>query len=216
MKHSKNDRFYIDELLAKAGEDIVSDGDLLEFEMPSFCSGDYHAVIYFDEQNYPYILKSQNYLEGCRDWSIRRVNKKPHQPTAEKIKERVLSQFSPPSVDEIINQFPSFSKTSPPKPKLESLEQVVEALNKRIPDFLAEKAVVCGLWDSGYMATIDIMGLNLWDSEVSQVLTPLGPDGDFLEATYDDIFDHCLRELKKYAEWFSGIAFANMRSKSFH
>jgi hypothetical protein len=98
------------------------------------------------------------------------------------------------------------SDWSPPKPKLESLEQVVEALNKRIPDFLAENAVVCGLWDSGYVATIDIMGLNLWDSETSQVLTPPDGKGYFLEATYDDVFDHCLRELKKYAEWFSGIA----------
>ncbi len=39
------------------------------FEMPSFCSGDYEAVIYEDEKGL-YIKKEDNYFEGCRDFEV--------------------------------------------------------------------------------------------------------------------------------------------------
>jgi len=51
-------------LLANAKE-----GDVIDFEMPSFCSGDYQAKIKKDN-NGLYIDKSQNYLSGCRDYSL--------------------------------------------------------------------------------------------------------------------------------------------------
>jgi hypothetical protein len=45
-------------------------GDIIEFEMPSFCSGEYKAKIYIDDDGDPYIDKSDNYYDGCRDLYI--------------------------------------------------------------------------------------------------------------------------------------------------
>jgi hypothetical protein len=208
--HNKNDRYYIDDLLEAAGEGEVEPGDQIVFEMPSFCSGDYIAIVYLDETNYPYILKTKNYFEGCRDWSVKRQNKKPKLPlTKEEIRERVLSQvhfapgWSPEELKEKAqNRITFASDWAPLPPVYNSLQEVVDALNKRIPTHLEEKAIVCGLWDSGYVAVIDICGICLWDSEIPQVLIRDIEQG----ATYNDIFDHCLRQLRQYAEYFGGIA----------
>lgn len=51
-------------LLANAEE-----GDIIDFEMPPFCSGDYIAKIYKDN-NGLYIKKEDNYLSGCRDYTL--------------------------------------------------------------------------------------------------------------------------------------------------
>ena len=47
----------------------ITVGDIIEFEMPSFCSGDYLATVYGDELGL-YINASDNYFEGCRDFEI--------------------------------------------------------------------------------------------------------------------------------------------------
>lgn len=51
-------------LLAKAKA-----GDIISFDMPAFCSGDYYAKIYTDEFGL-YIKKADNYLKGCRNYSL--------------------------------------------------------------------------------------------------------------------------------------------------
>lgn len=48
-----------------------NDGDILEFKMPSFCSGDYEARIYIDSDGDPYINRLDSYYDGCRDFSIK-------------------------------------------------------------------------------------------------------------------------------------------------
>lgn len=65
----KNNRVYIREWFNKDQE--FKDGDILEFEMPPFCSGDYKARIYIDNDGDPYIDKLDNYYEGCRDLFVR-------------------------------------------------------------------------------------------------------------------------------------------------
>lgn len=45
----------------------LSEGDVIEFEMPPFCSGDYKATVYKDKQGL-YIKKSENFFKGCRDF----------------------------------------------------------------------------------------------------------------------------------------------------
>lgn len=53
-------------------EDYLSkaeEGDTIDFEMPSFCSGDYQAVVKRDEHGL-YIDKKDNYMKGCRDFEI--------------------------------------------------------------------------------------------------------------------------------------------------
>ena len=66
---SKNNRVYIREWFNKNQE--FKDGDILEFEMPSFCTGDYEAIIYIDSDGDPYIYKSNDYYKGCRDLFVR-------------------------------------------------------------------------------------------------------------------------------------------------
>lgn len=51
------------------------EGDLIEFEMPSFCSGDYKAVVKKDKDFGLYIDKDNNYFEGCRDFIVLRDGK---------------------------------------------------------------------------------------------------------------------------------------------
>lgn len=65
----KNERFYIKEWFDVAQE--YNDGDILDFKMPSFYGGEYSAKIYIDSDGDPYIEKSKNYYEGCRNYEIR-------------------------------------------------------------------------------------------------------------------------------------------------
>lgn len=48
------------------------EGDEIYFEMPSFCSGDYKAIVYKDPEFGLYIRKKDNYFKGCRDFSVKR------------------------------------------------------------------------------------------------------------------------------------------------
>ncbi len=61
----KNNRVYIRDWFDK--EQQFKEGDILEFEMPSFCSGDYNTEIHLDNDGDPYIKKSESYYDGCRD-----------------------------------------------------------------------------------------------------------------------------------------------------
>ncbi len=65
----KNSRFYIKEYFNSDQE--FKDGSILEFIMPPFCSGDYLATIYIDNDGDPYIDKEDNFFVGCRDYIIR-------------------------------------------------------------------------------------------------------------------------------------------------
>jgi len=47
-------------------------GDVIEFEMPSFCSGEYKAVVQKDDNFGLYINSEDNYFEGCRDFIVLR------------------------------------------------------------------------------------------------------------------------------------------------
>jgi len=50
-------------------------GDVIEFEMPSFCSGDYEAVVKKDKDFGLYIDEDNNHFEGCRDFRVLRNGK---------------------------------------------------------------------------------------------------------------------------------------------
>ena len=50
-------------------------GDVIVFEMPSFCSGDYEAVVKADKDFGLYINEDDNYFEGCRDFIVTRNGK---------------------------------------------------------------------------------------------------------------------------------------------
>jgi hypothetical protein len=64
----KNKRIYIKDWFNE--DQKFNDGDILEFEMPSFCSGDYSARIYLDNDGDPYINIKDNHYNGCRDLNI--------------------------------------------------------------------------------------------------------------------------------------------------
>lgn len=49
----------------------LKEGDIINFEMPPFCSGDYSAKIYKDDKGL-YINHEDNFMKGCRDFSIRK------------------------------------------------------------------------------------------------------------------------------------------------
>lgn len=51
------------------------EGDEIEFEMPSFCSGEYNAVVKKDPTFGLYIDSEDNYFESCRDFIVRRKGK---------------------------------------------------------------------------------------------------------------------------------------------
>jgi len=51
------------------------EGDKIIFEMPSFCSGDYEAVVKKDKNFGLYINSEDNYFEGCRDFIVMRNGK---------------------------------------------------------------------------------------------------------------------------------------------
>lgn len=48
------------------------EGDVIDFEMPPFCSGEYKAVVKKDPDFGLYIDKDDNYFEGCRDFVVYR------------------------------------------------------------------------------------------------------------------------------------------------
>ena len=48
------------------------EGDQIIFEMPSFCSGDYGAIVKKDPDFGLYIEDDDNYFEGCRDFQVYR------------------------------------------------------------------------------------------------------------------------------------------------
>jgi hypothetical protein len=62
----KNDRVYVMDWFDDNQK--FQEGDVIEFEMPSFCSGDYVAKIFIDNDGDPYIDKNQNHVGGCRDY----------------------------------------------------------------------------------------------------------------------------------------------------
>ena len=64
----KQNRQYIKHWFKK--DQQFNDGDILQFEMPSFCSGDYSTRIYLDTDGDPYINKSESYYNGCRDFIL--------------------------------------------------------------------------------------------------------------------------------------------------
>lgn len=49
----------------------LKEGDIIEFEMPSFCSGDYSAEVFKDESGL-YINRANNFFSGCRDFDIQK------------------------------------------------------------------------------------------------------------------------------------------------
>ncbi len=62
---------YITEIF-KEDRDLLErcqEGDVIIFDMPSFCSGDYNAKVHKDDGGL-YIKKRNNYLKGCRDYFL--------------------------------------------------------------------------------------------------------------------------------------------------
>ena len=49
----------------------LKEGDVIVFEMPPFCSGEYEAQIMKDDLGL-FIHQDDNYFEGCRDYEIRK------------------------------------------------------------------------------------------------------------------------------------------------
>lgn len=65
----KNERVYIKDWFRPS--QTFKEGDVLFFDMPPFCSGDYSANIYLDSDQDPYIDKKDDYYKGCRDlWIV--------------------------------------------------------------------------------------------------------------------------------------------------
>lgn len=48
----------------------VQEGDIIRFEMPPFCSGEYTAVVRKDDKHGLYIDKSDDFFDGCRDYEV--------------------------------------------------------------------------------------------------------------------------------------------------
>jgi len=65
----KNNRVYIDDWFDDKVE--LKEGDTVIFEMPPFCSGDYKAKVFVDNDGDSYIDKKENYYKGCRDFYIK-------------------------------------------------------------------------------------------------------------------------------------------------
>lgn len=63
-------KYYITNEIAKYNLKKIKSGQKIVFEMPSFCSGDYEAVIKKDEFGF-YIDSNDNYFKGCRDFEIK-------------------------------------------------------------------------------------------------------------------------------------------------
>lgn len=47
----------------------VEEGDIIRFEMPPFCSGEYVTIVETDD-NGNYIKKKDDFFEACRDYEI--------------------------------------------------------------------------------------------------------------------------------------------------
>ena len=69
-KIDKNNRTYIIKYFNKNQK--FNEGDILEFEMPPFCSGDYLGEIHIDNDGDAYIDKDDDFFKGCRDFFIRK------------------------------------------------------------------------------------------------------------------------------------------------
>ena len=44
--------------------------DIIYFEMPSFCSGEYYTKIFQDEVGFYINVSEKGYFKGCRDFEI--------------------------------------------------------------------------------------------------------------------------------------------------
>jgi hypothetical protein len=65
----KNRRVYIREYFKNSQS--FNDGDIIEFEMPPMCSGDYSAVVYLDSDGDPYVDNMDSFFKSCRDYVIK-------------------------------------------------------------------------------------------------------------------------------------------------
>lgn len=61
----KNNRIYIKQWFND--NQNFKQGDVVQFDMPPFCSGDYSAKVFIDNDGDPYIDKNNNWYDGCRD-----------------------------------------------------------------------------------------------------------------------------------------------------
>jgi len=69
----KMKKYYLINIKEEIGDKYYKkfkEGQTIIFEMPSFCSGDYEAKIYKDE-NGLYINKENNFFKSCRDFEIK-------------------------------------------------------------------------------------------------------------------------------------------------
>jgi hypothetical protein len=64
----KSERTYIREWFSEEQE--FTKEDTLVFDMPPFCSGDYSAKIYLDNDGDPYIDEDEDYSDGCREMFV--------------------------------------------------------------------------------------------------------------------------------------------------
>lgn len=62
-------KYYIHNEIYKYGLHSFNEGDRIVFEMPSFCSGVYDAVIQKDKVGF-FINNEDNHFKGCRDFQI--------------------------------------------------------------------------------------------------------------------------------------------------
>ncbi len=69
----KHERLYIKQWFNK--DQKFEQGDKLIFDMPPFCSGNYTAKIYLDNDGDAYIKKSKDYSSGCNNVFILHKNK---------------------------------------------------------------------------------------------------------------------------------------------
>lgn len=66
----KNKRIYIKEYFNDGQQ--FKEGDIIDFDMPSFVTGEFEAHVYIDTDGDAYIKKSENYFDTCRDYEIRK------------------------------------------------------------------------------------------------------------------------------------------------
>jgi len=63
-------KYYLVNHIVKYGIKDLKEGDIIDFEMPSFCSGDYSAKVEKDDLGL--YSTDELYFDGCRDFSIRK------------------------------------------------------------------------------------------------------------------------------------------------
>lgn len=61
---------YLKKYISKEGLDQIAEGDLVVFDMPGFCSGNYQAKVKKDEDGVLYINKKNCFFNGARDYYI--------------------------------------------------------------------------------------------------------------------------------------------------